>query len=101
MDKTIFAKKIHAYLAQAAWCFLASFMVIVNRHIYGYMWRWFFWIHAICGTLVLMLNTATSIYAIRGFNWVLLYKYAHFWFVAPLLFCVLAVVIHGVIVKNK
>ena len=33
MDKTIFAKKIHAYLAQAAWCFLASFMVIVNRHI--------------------------------------------------------------------
>lgn len=69
MDKAVFTKKTHAWIAQAAWCFTASFMVIVNRHIYGYMWRWFFWIHAIGGTIVLCLNTATTIYALNGFSW--------------------------------
>lgn len=101
VDRTIWSKKTHAWVAAVTWCFLASFMVIVNRHIYGFMWRYYFWIHAVCGTLVFILNFGTSYYAWHCFYYRWIYNYAHMYFVMPLMFLLIIVVIHGIVVKKK
>lgn len=99
-DMAIWRKKIHAWVATAAWCFLASFMVIVNRHIYGYMWRYFFWVHSVCGSLVLILNFGTSYYAIHSFRYQFLHRYVHTWVVIPLMFLLFLIVFHGIYTKQ-
>jgi hypothetical protein len=53
---------LHGWLAVAAWSFLGSIMIIANRYLSGMLWRYFFWIHAICGTLLYMINFGTCYY---------------------------------------
>lgn len=76
-------------------------MVIANRHVYGFMWRYYFWIHAISGSLTFILNFGTSYYALYCFGHRFIYQYAHFYFVMPLMFLLVFIVGHGIIVKKK
>lgn len=101
VDRNVWSKKAHAWIATAAWCFLASFMVIVNRHIYGYMWRWFFWIHSICGTLVFVLNFGTSYWAWYSFGYVFLFRYPHSYVAFILMWLLIFIVLHGIFTKQR
>jgi len=100
VDSRVWSKKGHAWVAWVAWCALAIIMVIVNRHIYGYMWRWFFWIHAFCGTMVFVLNFGTSYWAWHSFGYVFLFRYVHSYFAFILMWLLILIVIHGTFTKK-
>jgi hypothetical protein len=101
VDRRVWSKKSHAWVAWLAWCALAIFMVIVNRHIYGYMWRWFFWIHAVCGTLVFVLNFGTSYWAWHSFGYVFLFRYPHSYVAFILMWTLIIIVLHGIWTKKR
>lgn len=53
---------LHGWAAVFAWSFLGSIMIVANRYLNGILWRYFFWIHAICGILLYIINFATCFY---------------------------------------
>lgn len=53
---------LHGWLAVFAWSFLGSIMIVANRYLSGVLWRQFFWIHAIAGILLYLINFATCFY---------------------------------------
>ena len=53
---------LHGWLAVFAWSFLGSIMIISNRYLSGFIWRFFFWIHAIAGTLLYLVNFVSCYY---------------------------------------
>ena len=53
---------LHGWTAVFAWSFLGSIMIVTNRYLSGVLWNYFFWIHAICGILLYIINFGTSYY---------------------------------------
>lgn len=53
---------LHGWTAVFAWSFLGSIMIVTNRYLSGILWNYFFWIHAICGVLLYIINFGSSYY---------------------------------------
>ena len=74
-------------------------MIISNRYMSGLWWRYFFWIHAFCGTLLYIINFATGYYVWHTTSFLVAHIFSHPWVVIPLFILTVLVVFHGIYVK--
>jgi len=92
---------LHGWTAVFAWSFLGSIMIISNRYLSGVLWRYYFWIHAICGTLLYIINFGTCYYVWHTTSYNVATKYSHPYIVLPLFILTILVVYQGILVKHK
>lgn len=91
---------LHGWTAVVAWSFLGSIMIVSNRYLSGVLWRYFFWIHAVCGILLYIINFGTCYYVWHTTSFGVATMFAHPYTVLPLFFLTIFVVYQGIVVKQ-
>ena len=90
---------LHGTMMWIAWSLFSLVMISSNRYLKGHLWNSRMWIHRIFGALILIITLYFAIMAWKNLGWEILDN-IHSYFVFPVLFSVLFVVLLGVATRS-
>lgn len=89
---------LHGLMMIGAWGISAIIQIASMRYLRGYLWKQSFWIHAITGTIMYLLQLGSAFFMLSKLEWRIMVN-AHFWFVFPTFTLSICLVIVGIALK--